>query len=83
MIIFPDASNVRVEVRQVDVREPVPVGRHEHLVVAEVGLDELEALADRRARPGVRERDPPWAAVAVEDLDLGLRAVALEHEVVE
>ena len=65
------------------VRQTVAVRREEHLIVAEVPPDGLEPLADRRPHPGVDERDAPAAAVAVQDLDLGLGAVPLEHEVVE
>jgi hypothetical protein len=71
------------EVRQVDVGQAVAVGRHEHLVVAEVGLNELQALTDRRPHPRVGERDPPLAAVAVQDLDLGVCSVSVEDEIVE
>ncbi len=65
------------------IREPVAVGGQELVVVVEIRLDGLQPLADRRLHPGVDERDPPPPDVALEQLDMGLGAVSLEHEVVE
>ncbi len=57
------------------VREAVPVGGEEHLVVVEVRLHLLQALADDGVEPGVDERDRPVVDVALEQLD-PLAAVA-------
>ena len=52
------------------VREAVAVGREELVVAAEVRLDGLQPLADRRVEPRVDERDPPLVEVAGEQLEL-------------
>ena len=64
------------------VGEPVPIGREEHLVVAEVALDGLEALGDRGVGSGVGERDSPVGGLPGQHLDVRAATVALEDEVV-
>ena len=54
-----------------------------NVVVADVRLDGLQPLTDRRVDPGVDERDPPLVEVAREELELRTVRASVEHEVVE